>query len=103
MAAGAAADGLFRCIYEGCLSSYNHGAERRPYHRNCGCAFHGMSSKAACSHKAIRGNNVSYPMRRAWSEGSLAVVASGHSSPSSPIAFGNYRPQIGLADVDEEK
>lgn len=103
MANRAAAEGLFRCIYEGCIPGYNQGVERRPYHRNCGCAFHGKSPKATCTRKAIKGNNVSYPLRRALSEGSLALVASAHSSPSSPAAFGNCRPQRGLTDVDEEE
>ncbi|KAJ1436965.1 hypothetical protein SESBI_03800 [Sesbania bispinosa] len=104
MASGAAADGLFRPIYEGCISGYDHGVERRPYHRNCGCALHSKSKKS-CTHKLPRYNNVSYPMRRAWSEGSLvmAAAASAHSSPSSSPAPAGSRPQHGCSmDRDEE-
>ncbi|CAJ1975578.1 unnamed protein product [Sphenostylis stenocarpa] len=92
MASGAAADGLFRPIYEGCITAYNNDVERRPYHRNCGCALHSKSRRGrACSHRMPRCNSVSYPMRRAWSEGSLVMATSAHSSPSSSPA--GPRPQ----------
>lgn len=99
----AAADGLFRPIYEGCISGHDHGVERRPYHRNCGCALH--SNNKSCRHRMPRCNNVSYPMRRAWSEGSLLVLSansSAHSSPStSPApAPSSHRPQL---DQEEEE
>ncbi|MED6121920.1 hypothetical protein PIB30_034779 [Stylosanthes scabra] len=90
MASGAA-DGLFRPIFEGSISGFDHCVERRPYHRNCSCELHNKSRNGGgggtCTHKLGRGNNVSYPMRRAWSEGSLIMVASSaHSSPSSSPA-----------------
>ncbi|KAG4949781.1 hypothetical protein JHK82_043001 [Glycine max] len=93
----AAADGLFRPIYEGCISAYDNDVERRPYHKNCGCALHSKSRRnsRACTHKLPKCNNVSYPMRRAWSEGSLSMASattSAHSSPSSSPAAG-FRPQ----------
>ncbi|KAG2665191.1 hypothetical protein I3760_16G118500 [Carya illinoinensis] len=37
---GAAAEGIFRCLYESCISSCDTWIERRPYHRNCTCALH---------------------------------------------------------------
>ncbi|KAK3221843.1 hypothetical protein Dsin_008868 [Dipteronia sinensis] len=88
----AAADGFFRNVYEGCISRCDSGIERRPYHRNCSCALHSKSnnnnnkSRNNC-HKCNK--NVSYPMRRAWSEGSLLVMAAAaaaaaNSSTSSP-------------------
>ncbi|KAL2327369.1 hypothetical protein Fmac_020796 [Flemingia macrophylla] len=84
--AAGAADGLFRPIYEGCISGYDNDVERRPYHRNCGCALHSNSrNNRACTHKLPRPNTLSYPIRRAWSEGSLAA-SSAHSSPSSSPA-----------------
>ncbi|KAK2646647.1 hypothetical protein Ddye_021842 [Dipteronia dyeriana] len=82
----AAADGFFRNVYEGCISGCDSGIERRPYHRNCSCALHSKSnnnnnkSRNNC-HKCKK--NVSYPMRRAWSEGSLLVLATANSSYSS--------------------
>lgn len=91
--AGAAAEGLFRCVYEGCIAGCDTGIERRPYHRNCGCALHNKSRKGgsnAAFSKCCK-KNVSYPIRRSWSEGSLALhssasSSSNHSSPacSSP-------------------
>ncbi|KAJ8768140.1 hypothetical protein K2173_021080 [Erythroxylum novogranatense] len=80
MAAGAA-DGFFRYVGEGCLFGGDMGIERRPYHRNCQCALH--KNRKNCSHGTSNSKNVSYPIRRSWSEGSLALTASCHSSPSS--------------------
>lgn len=95
-AAGAAADGLFRCgVYEGCLSGSDVGKERRPYHRNCGCALHNRSDSKGnkknkqqqhCTHGGQKSKSVSYPLRRAWSEGNLGLASSAHSSPSSSPA-----------------
>ncbi|KAE8677170.1 serine/threonine-protein phosphatase 7 long form-like protein [Hibiscus syriacus] len=84
MAAGAANE-LFRSLYEGCLSGSNIGIEHRPYHRNCHCALHDKSL-GNCSHASPKRRSVSYPIRRARSEGSLAMEAPGasfcRSSPS---------------------
>ncbi|XVF34483.1 hypothetical protein REPUB_Repub18cG0062600 [Reevesia pubescens] len=89
MAAGAA-DGLFRSIYEGCISGCDIGIERRPYHRNCRCALHDKS-RGNCPHASPKSKNVSYPIRRAWSEGCLAMAAAScHSSPSSSPASAGH-------------
>jgi hypothetical protein len=86
MATGSA-DGFFRHVYDGCLSSGDMGIDRRPYHRNCRCALH--KSKDNCPHALPRCKNVSYPIKRSWSDGSLALMiansssSSCHSSPSS--------------------
>ncbi|KAI4344234.1 hypothetical protein L6164_011484 [Bauhinia variegata] len=103
MATGAAADGLFRSVFEGCISGYDNDVERRPYHRNCGCALHSKSGKNS-TRKLANCNHVSYPMRRSWSEGSLTLMASAHSSPSSsPTAPGaGGKRQSGLLDLLEE-
>ncbi|CAN4096606.1 unnamed protein product [Withania somnifera] len=88
MAAGAAGDGMFRGIFEGSISGHDLEISKRPYHRNCGCALH--KSRGNCSHSS-KNMNVSYPIRRSWSEGCLSLVAaatamSGHTSPcSSPV------------------
>ncbi|KAJ7957471.1 Zinc finger, SWIM-type [Quillaja saponaria] len=103
MATGAA-DGILRCVYEGCISGYDTGIQRRPYHRNCSCALHSKSRKN-CTHGSPRCNNVTYPIRRAWSEGCLALMASSvNSSPStSPAnAMVGGRPQLGLYRNHEE-
>ncbi|KAJ0029787.1 uncharacterized protein LOC116143602 [Pistacia vera] len=91
MAATGAADGFFRCVYEGCISGGDTEIERRPYHRNCGCALHSKSNNKGrgnyiCPNGLPKCKNVSYPIRRSWSEGSLVLAASNYSSPStSPL------------------
>lgn len=83
------ADALFRSVYHGCIAGCDAEIDRRPYHKNCGCALHDRDNRR-CSRAMSKHNTVSYPIRRAWSEGSLATVAaavsgsgSGMSSPSS--------------------
>ncbi|PON67136.1 hypothetical protein TorRG33x02_237090 [Trema orientale] len=85
MASGAAAaEGFLRCIYEGCISGCDTAIERRPYHRNCGCALHSSGKKKSqCPHGLPKSKNVSYPIRRAWSEGSLSLMAAASASSSS--------------------
>ncbi|XP_010047178.2 uncharacterized protein LOC104436145 [Eucalyptus grandis] len=98
MATGAA-ECLLRCVYEGCISGCDSGIERRPYHRNCGCALHKKSGSNFPRPPTGKGKSVSYPIRRAWSEGSLVLMASASSSPSSSPVVG--RPQAaGPCDLD---
>ncbi|KAL2481208.1 hypothetical protein Adt_34174 [Abeliophyllum distichum] len=80
MATGAAGDGLLRGVFQGCISGSDTGIQRRPYHKNCRCQLH--KSRQNCSHLS-QYRSVSYPIRRSWSEGCLALMASsGHSSTS---------------------
>ncbi|GFQ01484.1 hypothetical protein PHJA_002292300 [Phtheirospermum japonicum] len=74
----ATGDGFLRGVFEGCISGGDMGVQRRPYHKNCGCALH--ASRGNCPHPP-RYKNVSYPIRRSWSEGCLAIMG-GQSSPS---------------------
>ncbi|KAL7134570.1 hypothetical protein ABFS83_11G035700 [Erythranthe nasuta] len=83
MATGAAGDGLIWGMFEGCISGGDMGIQRRPYHKNCTCALH--NSGAHCSHTS-RHKNISYPIRRSWSEGSLALIGNSSPSPSSSPA-----------------
>ncbi|KAK1275640.1 hypothetical protein QJS04_geneDACA003780 [Acorus gramineus] len=64
-------DGLFRRILEGCIAASDTDIARRPYHRNCSCALHGLQgcSKASAPHNA----RLSFPMRRSLSAGNLCV------------------------------
>ncbi|KAI3443963.1 hypothetical protein Pfo_000628 [Paulownia fortunei] len=71
MSTGAAGDGLLRGMFEGCISGGDMGIQRRPYHKNCKCALH--KARGQCAHSS-RYNNVSYPIRRSWSEGCLALM-----------------------------
>ncbi|KAK4757576.1 hypothetical protein SAY87_018877 [Trapa incisa] len=80
MATGAA-DAFLRC---GCMSGFDLGIDRRPYHRNCSCALHEKKNGGSCPLPgAGKGRAVSYPIRRSWSEGSLALMASAQPPPSS--------------------
>ncbi|KAL3535958.1 hypothetical protein ACH5RR_004419 [Cinchona calisaya] len=96
MATGAAGDGILRRVFDGCISGSDLTIQRRPYHRNCSCALH--KSRGHCSH-ASKYHNVSYPIRRSWSESCLALMAAAaatnnnnnYFSPSpcsSPAALG---------------
>ncbi|OWM72850.1 uncharacterized protein LOC116194321 [Punica granatum] len=83
MATGAA-DGFLRC---GCISGFDSGVERRPYHKNCSCALHEKKKGGGCPLAgAGKNRSVSYPIRRAWSEGSLALMANSQPSPSTSPA-----------------
>ncbi|KNA16922.1 hypothetical protein SOVF_084820 [Spinacia oleracea] len=91
--AAASDHGMFHCVFDGCISG-NSEIQRRPYHRNCSCALH--RSRGSCSHTSLpRSSNVTYPIRRSWSEGTLALSASSSynnltnlslSSSSSPAS-----------------
>ena len=108
MATGAA-EALFWGVYEGCISGCDTGIERRPYHRNCKCALHKPKGGTTTGFRSpAKGNhNLSYRLRRSWSEGSLAVAvaASRRCSPSSSpvVAIEAGRTLLGLCNEDEEE
>ncbi|XP_058725883.1 uncharacterized protein LOC131597190 [Vicia villosa] len=109
MATGAA-DGFLRPIYEGSISGYDHTVERRPYHRKCGCTLHSKSSKISCQNKSpICSGKIVYPIRRAWSEGNLALSASAYSSHSpspsaspSPSPLGGVKSRRSYVDLESQ-
>ncbi|KAL3744281.1 hypothetical protein ACJRO7_013526 [Eucalyptus globulus] len=76
-----AAEIMLRFILDGSLSVDDVEIERRPYHRNCGCALHNLKGDrlTACSHH----NNMSFPKRDLSSNCSLSMAASKFSSNSS--------------------
>ncbi|KAJ0239929.1 Uncharacterized protein HA466_0226420 [Hirschfeldia incana] len=76
-----AADGIFRCIFEGCISGLDSAIERRPYHKNCDCALHdgaGKRQRKSCRRHGSS-ESISFPIRRSWSEGNILAM----SFPSS--------------------
>ncbi|KAL1194861.1 hypothetical protein V5N11_020076 [Cardamine amara subsp. amara] len=85
MATGA--DGIFRNIFEGCISSCDSTIQRRPYHKNCSCALHershGSGSTTPCRHG--RSEIVWFPIRRSWSEGNSMALHLASSSSSSNL------------------
>ncbi|CAH8266173.1 unnamed protein product [Arabidopsis lyrata] len=87
-----AADGIFRSIFEGCISGLDSAIERRPYHKNCGCALHDKSSGAGKNQNQRRppscrrhgsSESISFPIRRSWSEGNIMAMNLFSSSSSS--------------------
>ncbi|XP_059636213.1 uncharacterized protein LOC132278443 [Cornus florida] len=98
-------DGLYRGGYEGCISGSDMGIQRRPYHKNCSCALH--KSRGHCSHTSA--SNLSYPIRRSWSDGCLALnlmASSAHpSSCSSPVTVTAEaaRRELKVPLINEEK
>ncbi|CAL1414870.1 unnamed protein product [Linum trigynum] len=95
-----AADGfLFRNVVA-CLSSADSDKDRRPYHRNCGCALHAKSPNRFSDGAATTGvagsycraNTVSYRMKsgNCYKGSSLTLSSSSSSfsatSSSSPCA-----------------
>ncbi|KMT03605.1 hypothetical protein BVRB_8g192780 [Beta vulgaris subsp. vulgaris] len=75
---GAADQGMFLqyCVFDSSISSNNSDIQRRPYHRNCGCALHHQSRGICANSLHRRSFNVSYPIRRSWSEGTLTLALS---------------------------
>ncbi|KAL9666779.1 hypothetical protein QQ045_001119 [Rhodiola kirilowii] len=67
-----AGDGM-QFVFDSCLSRCDCGIDRRPYHRNCGCALHsrGCLRKVESS---CNSSKVAFRIRRSWSEGSLALA-----------------------------
>lgn len=101
MATGAG-DAFLRPIFEGCISGYDHSVERRPYHRKCGCVLHSKSKKSSTTQKSpMMCNKVKYPIRRAFSEGNLALIASPITSPS-PAPLGGVKSRRGSVDIDHD-
>ncbi|KAK9163159.1 hypothetical protein Syun_004061 [Stephania yunnanensis] len=68
---GGVAELCLQSVYEGCISVQDMEVERRPYHRNCGCALH---RQGWCSQKGKK--VVSYPIKRSSSNGCLSISSS---------------------------
>ncbi|XVE98479.1 hypothetical protein REPUB_Repub03eG0110000 [Reevesia pubescens] len=88
-----AAKMMLRCGLElGSLSMYDIEIERRPYHRNCGCALHNL--KGVCSSVCSRTiRNISFPKKQGWSDCSFSInAAPKFSSQSSLLTLGDQYP-----------
>ncbi|KAG2332034.1 hypothetical protein Bca52824_003214 [Brassica carinata] len=82
-----AADGIFRCIFEGCISGIDSAIERRPYHKNCDCALHdgaGKRQRKSCRRHGSS-ESISFPIRRSWSEGNILAMNFPSASSSSNL------------------
>ncbi|KAK9697935.1 hypothetical protein RND81_08G070900 [Saponaria officinalis] len=103
MAAAGAGD-VLKGVYEASISGSQTTVERRPYHKNCSCALHG-SRDPKCSHHKI--THISYPIRRSWSEGALALYAASSSSPdlspsSSPTVHHSHHHHRNHSNVCDQ-
>ncbi|CAM8931844.1 unnamed protein product [Rhodiola kirilowii] len=96
----AASGEFFRYPMDGCLTGCDGLIDQRPYHRNCKCELH-KSRKHNCpsGNNAKKESIISYPIRRSWSEGCLAL--SGFSSPASSPGF--VSPSASAADAGKMK
>ncbi|XVE71577.1 hypothetical protein DITRI_Ditri10aG0162500 [Diplodiscus trichospermus] len=77
MATGAAKM-MLQCVLEGSLAMHDIQIERRPYHRNCGCALHNL--KGVCSSACSRTRNISFPRKQACCDFSLSIASPKFSS-----------------------
>ncbi|QHO21717.1 uncharacterized protein DS421_11g349130 [Arachis hypogaea] len=62
---------MFGGVYEGSMSMQDMDVERRPYHKNCGCALHGVCSNACPHHRCI-----SFNKKISWNHCSLRAKSS---------------------------
>ena len=81
MATGVA-EVLLRCVFDSSISMHDVEIERRPYHRNCGCALHEL--KGVCFSSCSLQRNVSFPRKQA--PRSLSLTVSSLSSQSSVVS-----------------
>lgn len=68
-----------RCVhvFAGSLSSWESEVQRRPYHRNCGCALHNLKdvcSNTYFSHDCHDQTNISFPKKQSWNHCSISLV-----------------------------
>ncbi|XP_019170611.1 PREDICTED: uncharacterized protein LOC109166168 [Ipomoea nil] len=98
MNAGAAGDGFLRGMFEGSISGHDTGIQRRPYHKNCGCALH--KSRGNCHH-SLKYAHVSYPIRRSWSDGCLALAAAAVDPAASQSPSPCCSPTAAVASAND--
>jgi len=79
--ATAAAQTMLRCLIDGSISMHDMEIERRPYHRNCGCALH--ESKGTHSAACFQNRNISFPKKQLRNDCSLSLESSKSHSQSS--------------------
>ncbi|TKY73063.1 Cyclophilin peptidyl-prolyl cis-trans isomerase family protein isoform 1 [Spatholobus suberectus] len=52
---------MLQCLFGGTISMNDMEVERRPYHKNCGCALHNL--KDICSNVGHKQRHVSFPKK----------------------------------------
>ncbi|KAI6679206.1 hypothetical protein NL676_033087 [Syzygium grande] len=86
MATVAASQLLLRCAIHGSLSLNDMEVERRPYHRNCGCALHKVKGHGSCPDACPNSRKVSFPRKELCSDCLLSLSSSHASSRSSLLS-----------------
>ncbi|KAK7265146.1 hypothetical protein RJT34_32762 [Clitoria ternatea] len=71
---------MLRCVFEGSISLHDMEIERRPYHKNCGCALHNLSD--ICSKACPKKTYFSFARKTSWTHCSMHATVSKFSSKS---------------------
>jgi len=71
---------MLQCVFEGSISLHDMEIERRPYHKNCGCALHNMNG--VCSNACPQQRCVSFAKKTSWSHCIMHATTSKFSSHS---------------------
>ncbi|KAF9614437.1 hypothetical protein IFM89_018582 [Coptis chinensis] len=98
------AGALLQCVYNGSLSMFDSEIERRPYHKNCTCAFH--NSKKNSSNMCPHRRKITVPTKHLWKECSLSTEGTHYSSRSSTCVVAMRRAkttQTGLRFMGESE
>ncbi|KAF5742052.1 hypothetical protein HS088_TW09G00091 [Tripterygium wilfordii] len=82
-----ASDMILRCVFDGSISIQDKEIERRPYHRNCGCALH--NTKGVCANSCPQQRTISFPKKQSWTNSAFCIEASTVSSRSSLNVLSN--------------
>ncbi|KAJ1440101.1 hypothetical protein SESBI_02338 [Sesbania bispinosa] len=72
---------ILQRVFDGAISMNDMQVERRPYHKNCGCAFHSL--KGICSNADHQQRYISLPKKTSQIECSMYTSALKFSSQSS--------------------
>nr|KYP36090.1 hypothetical protein KK1_042818 [Cajanus cajan] len=80
MATGALSEMMLRSVFEGSLSLHDMEIERRPYHKNCGCALHNLNG--ICSQACPQQRCVSFAKKTSWTHCCMHATNSKFSSQS---------------------
>nr|GMD81503.1 hypothetical protein EUGRSUZ_C00432 [Ipomoea batatas] len=79
--ASEAAKLMLHCVFAASIPLSDTEIERRPYHRNCGCALHALKSSRAdiCSHR----RTISFPKKQIKTDNNNNALSAGKLSLSA--------------------
>ncbi|KAF7806486.1 hypothetical protein G2W53_038647 [Senna tora] len=79
--AGAAQMVLQYCVFNGSISIQDMEVQRRPYHKNCGCALHNL--KGICPNSCPSQGQVSFPKATSWTTHASISITNSTNIPSN--------------------